>query len=491
MGMMAATIISILSRERAALMIKSFILSILFLFSIDVAIEPAQAKMTTSRAFKSGNWKGINFYRDGRFSHCQMLATYRSGSKLIFGLEPNKIMSVGVINNRWRLIKGRKESVRLLVDGRTALWSTVKVLRKNHIAAHFRTDSSTYNMLRRGRSLTIVTGDNVMKFSLRGTSRALVRLLKCTIAGVRRNRNLAYRQPAAPRGTGIFTPAPAARPRPVQPLPARPLPSRPLPRPVPLAPSPAYVAPLPAAPAPAIAAPLPAPVAPAPVVRPRTMPAIAARPAPAPAPANPFAARAPRKKKSTRLTPFSHGEWKGGSYISKRSGKFSHCYMSAGYKSGSRLVFAILRNKTMSIGVRHPKWAMKIGKQLPLDFWVDGKHAVTAKARVINTRQYASYFKSNARVFEMIRNGKVLKVGAYGTNQKFRLDGINQSLQKLLACTINAIKKERANAAPPPNPFSGAKGASSGAPRNPFSNPAPAKKPPASRKPKLGKERDA
>ncbi|PLX45548.1 MAG: hypothetical protein C0605_00790 [Hyphomicrobiales bacterium] len=189
--------------------------------------------------------------------------------------------------------------------------------------------------------------------------------------------------------------------------------------------------------------------------------------------------------------------------MSKRTGKFSHCAMSAGYKSGSRLVFAILRDKTMSIGVTHPKWQMNVGSQLPLDFSVDGRHAVTAKAKVINPRQYASYFKSKAEIFEMIRNGRVLQISSSGSTQKFSLTGINQSLVKLLACTVNALKAENAAAAsapanpfsgssspPPANPFSGS--GASAAPSNPFTSPAarrPAK--PAPRKPLFGKERDA
>ncbi len=153
------------------------------------------ARVTTRYAFTSGNWKGTAYYTNGRFTHCQMSASYRNGSKLIFGLETNRSMSVGIINKRWNLTPGAREEVRIAVDGRTALWSTAKVLRSYHIATFFKADSRIYTMLRRGRGLVISAGGTRLSYSLRGTSRALLRLLDCTIAGARENRRLAAAPP--------------------------------------------------------------------------------------------------------------------------------------------------------------------------------------------------------------------------------------------------------------------------------------------------------
>jgi hypothetical protein len=168
------------------------------------------AGVTTRYAFKSGNWKGTSYYTNGRFTHCQMSASYRNGSKLIFGLETNRSMSVGIINKRWNLTPGEREEVRISVDGRTALWSTAKVLRTYHIATFFKANSRIYTMLRRGRGMVISAGGTRLSYSLRGTSRALIRLLDCTVAGSRENRRLAAAPPA------LLDSPPVRRPPPIR-----------------------------------------------------------------------------------------------------------------------------------------------------------------------------------------------------------------------------------------------------------------------------------
>ncbi len=358
-------------------------------------------------AFSSGNWTGTAYYKAGRFSHCQMSAKYRNGSKLIFGLEPNKSMSVGVLHPSWNLKKGNTLQVRISIDNRTALWSTAKVIRPQHIAAFFKANSRIYNMMRRGRRLAIEAGGTVLKYSLRGTSRALIRLLDCTVSGIRYNNRR------------IVAPAP-------------------------------------------------------PVLQPQPQPGgrlfgagTPSLPPPPPRPALP-----------NRKNLFKSGNWKGAAYYKKD--KFTHCAMSARYKSGSKLIIGLERSKAMSIGVTHPQWRMTKGRRMGVNFSVDGRPGLSALAKVISPTHYAAFFKSNREFFEMIRNGKTLAISFGGASQKFKLDGMYGALRELLRCTVSALDAEKALAPPnpfstpapaaPPNPFSG----KPAAPPNPFGNkPAP------------------
>ena len=353
-------------------------------------------------AFSSGNWTGTAYYKAGRFSHCQMSAKYRNGSKLIFGLEPNKSMSVGILHPSWNLKKGNREQVRISIDNRTALWSTARVIRPQHIAAFFKANSRIYNMMRHGRRLAIEAGGTVLKYSLRGTSRALIRLLNCTINGIRyNNRRIAAPAPPAPPalqpqpGSSLFNSAGVA-PRPAQPV------RRPLPNP-------------------------------------------------------------------NRKTPFKSGNWRGAAYY--KNGRFTHCAMSASYKSGSKLIIGLERTKAMSIGVTHPQWRMTKGQRMGVNFSVDGRPGLSAMAKVISPTHYAAFFKSNREFFGMIRTGKTLAISFGGAAQKFKLDGMYGASRELLKCAVSALEAEKAlTRTPPPNPFTAP--AAPAAPPNPFNKPA-------------------
>jgi hypothetical protein len=261
-------------------------------------------------------------------------------------------------------------------------------------------------MMRRGRRLAIEAGGTVLKYSLRGTSRALIRLLDCTVSGIRYN-NRRIATPIAPPalqpqpGTGLFNSA-GTPPRPVAP---------------------------------------------------------------------------PRQALPNRKNLFKSGNWKGAAYYKK--GRFTHCAMSARYKSGSKLIIGLERNKAMSIGVTHPQWRMTKGQRMGVNFSVDGQPGLSAMAKVISPTHYAAFFKSNRAFFEMIRTGKTLAISFGGASQKFKLDGMYGALRELLKCTVSALDAERALApaapargAPPPNPFS--KPTAPTPPPNPFdSRPAP------------------
>ncbi len=372
----------------------------------------AYAQSNKVFAFSSGNWKGSSYYKAGRFSHCQMSASYRNGSRLIFGLEPNKNMSVGILNSRWNLVPGNSEQVFISVDGRTVVWSTAKVIRPQHIAAFFKANSQIYTRMRRGRRLVIQAGGTTLKYSLQGTSRALLRLLNCTINGIKYNRAQAFAAPPAPPPARVPPGAPngifnAAPPPPPQPLGAPP------------------------------------------------------RPPVRSAPVNP-----------NRKNLFSSGNWRGAAYYKK--GRFTHCAMSVKYKNGSKLIIGLERTKAMSIGVTHPQWRMSKGQRMGVRFSVDGKPGLSATAKVLSPSHYAAFFKSNSEFFQMIRSGNTLAILFGNSSQKFSLAGMYDALRRLLKCTVDAIDAEKAaNSAvkPPPNPFSSAPGTP---PPNPFDNkPAP------------------
>ena len=154
-----------------------------------MAVSIVLAMTGTASAFQFGNWKGSPYYKNNRFTHCAMSAPYRNGSKLIFGIERNAVMSIGIYNPSWRLTGGRRIDVTYYVDGVRAVSAAARVLRPQQVASFFKGNSRVFSMIRRGQSLAVSTASGTMRFSLQGTSGALIRLLNCAVRAKRRERS--------------------------------------------------------------------------------------------------------------------------------------------------------------------------------------------------------------------------------------------------------------------------------------------------------------
>ena len=70
--------------------------------------------------FSFGNWRGAAYTNDenGEFSHCAVNANYISGQTLLFSVNSNATVSVGLANPDWHLRDGERFAVRLEVDRR-------------------------------------------------------------------------------------------------------------------------------------------------------------------------------------------------------------------------------------------------------------------------------------------------------------------------------------------------------------------------------------
>jgi hypothetical protein len=157
-----------------------------FCSDLFMAMSIVLATTVSASAFQFGNWKGSPYYKNNRFTHCAMSASYRNGSKLIFGIERNAVMSIGIFNPSWRLSKGRRIDVTYYVDGVRAVSAPARVLRSQQVASFFKGTSRVFSMMRHGQSLALSTASGTMRFSLQGTNGALTRLLNCAVRAKRR-----------------------------------------------------------------------------------------------------------------------------------------------------------------------------------------------------------------------------------------------------------------------------------------------------------------
>ncbi len=173
---------------------RSFISRLLLAAAVFLAwLLPQAAQQADARPggfhFTSGNWQGRAYYSsNGRFTECIMSARYSKGDILMFSIRRNATMTIGVGNQHWNLSVGRTSPVNLYVDGILVHRATGVAVSRRVYAIPFRTNKVGFALLRKGRNLVIQTRKGRSGYSLQGTNRALVRLLACAVAAMKRER---------------------------------------------------------------------------------------------------------------------------------------------------------------------------------------------------------------------------------------------------------------------------------------------------------------
>lgn len=140
---------------------------------------------------------------------------------------------------------------------------------------------------------------------------------------------------------------------------------------------------------------------------------------------------------ASRYKKISFGIWKGGVFISNKTGKFSHCAVSARYKSGITLLFSVTRSLNWQIGFSKPSWKMTAGKKYPVKYQVDRHKVFSGTARAVNKKLATIRLPATAKLFNQMRRGQLLLVKAGKDLLKFNLTGTSKMLTGLLRCSKN------------------------------------------------------
>jgi hypothetical protein len=148
-----------------------FLLTLTLLFSPDVM----------AKKFASGSWTGKTHYskKNGEFVRCGMWASYKSGNRLGLSINHNGIFEVWVSNSDWSLTVGKKYDVSYHVDNYRRYAGEAEILSKNAMMLPASKSQSLYKQIRRGYKLFIQTPGDELRFSLKGTSAALLKLKRC------------------------------------------------------------------------------------------------------------------------------------------------------------------------------------------------------------------------------------------------------------------------------------------------------------------------
>jgi hypothetical protein len=143
-------------------------------------------------------------------------------------------------------------------------------------------------------------------------------------------------------------------------------------------------------------------------------------------------------------TRFVSGNWRGAAYDT--ASRFSHCAMSAGYKSGITMFFSVSENWTWRIGWAHRDWKLPAGREIPITVSIDSFPPRQMLARVQRPDFALAELPAKIDIFDLFRKGYSLAVFAEGQRYAFNLDGTYAALTTLLQC----VSQNRQFAASPP-----------------------------------------
>lgn len=137
---------------------------------------------------------------------------------------------------------------------------------------------------------------------------------------------------------------------------------------------------------------------------------------------------------ASRYQRISYGSWKGGIYINDKTGEFSHCVVSANYKSGITLLFSVTKSINWQVGFSKKTWNLTIGKKYKVRYQVDRQKVFSGTARAVSKKLSTIKLPATARLFNQMRRGRLLKVEAGDDLLKFNLTGTKKMLSRLLRC---------------------------------------------------------
>ncbi len=134
---------------------------------------------------------------------------------------------------------------------------------------------------------------------------------------------------------------------------------------------------------------------------------------------------------------FAHGNWKGNAFTDRNG--FSHCAVSASYRSGVSLHFAIDRKYKWRIGFSNPEWNMTKGNTFAIRYRIDRHPVISSNAKVISPTFAMAELIAKNRIFNQFRRGRTLRVEAGNNVYPFSLKGTSRALKTVLACVDTYI----------------------------------------------------
>jgi hypothetical protein len=134
---------------------------------------------------------------------------------------------------------------------------------------------------------------------------------------------------------------------------------------------------------------------------------------------------------------FGYGNWTGAGYTFDQGGTFSHCAISAAFKSGNNLYFSVGIDATVSVAVQTPIATYIEGERFPVAVYVDNRPPFFGEARAVDNQFAVLTIQQFDRALDSFKRGRVLVVESKYGSVPFDLSGTARALSQTLQCAIN------------------------------------------------------
>lgn len=160
-------------------------------------------------AFESGIWSGDAFLGpDGQFQRCAIVGDYEGSTDLSFGLNPDGVYEVYLIDKSWTLQPGQVAQITIKVDDRAEITGGFQVIGRDTLATLLERRPELVQAFKAGNVATFTGFFGTLTFPLTGTAKAFAAMENCVrevLAGIDEGRQAASTARLAQiRGAAIF-----------------------------------------------------------------------------------------------------------------------------------------------------------------------------------------------------------------------------------------------------------------------------------------------
>lgn len=145
----------------------------------------------------------------------------------------------------------------------------------------------------------------------------------------------------------------------------------------------------------------------------------------------------PAQAELIRGSEFSSGNWNGAAYTVDDTGEFSHCAISAYYRSGNTLHFSISRTASVTVGVSGPALGFQEGMQFPVTLAVDNRKPFHGSALAVQSDFAFLTINDFDAALTAFKKGYTLRIYANGGQGVYDLSGTFRALEAARTCAIN------------------------------------------------------
>ncbi|WID97514.1 hypothetical protein QO058_04395 [Bosea vestrisii] len=139
---------------------------------------------------------------------------------------------------------------------------------------------------------------------------------------------------------------------------------------------------------------------------------------------------------------FSVGNWAGGAFTNNQTGDFSHCAVSASYKSGVTMHASLNSSYGWNLGFSNRAWGLKTGTDVPMEMAFDRNDIVRINAKAVQPQLVVVTMPANSNIVRAFRGAELLEANMLGARYTFRLTATADIMPALLDCVkANATMK--------------------------------------------------